>query len=348
MALVRLQGEWAVMAVLRRLASAALGVLLVLLASFCMMHAVPGGPFDAERALSPEVEASLRAAYHLDWPLWKQFLQYIGPFNLGPDGVFGSGQDRFAGVLALDLGPSLSQRDFSVAEILRAALPLSFELGLVALAWSVPLGVALGTLAAAKHGSFLDALVRVATTAGIVLPGFALASLCVLVFAFAWPVFPVAGWSSARHMVLPAFALGLPTATYVARLTRSGVLENLGQDYVRTALGKGVSPARAVLRHALRSALLPVVAYLGPASAAVLTGSLVIEKIFFLPGAGTHFVNSALNRDYTLAMGVTLVYTLLVFALNSLADLLAGWIDPRGAQGSVDRARRSSPLERAR
>ncbi len=316
-------------AALRHLAGLVISVVIVLAVSFALMHAVPGGPFDAERGLHPEIEANLARAYHLDWPVWKQFLQYIGPFNLGPDGWLGTGADRFGGVLALDFGPSLRHRDYDVADILAASLPVSFQLGALALAWSVPLGILLGTLAAARAGTWLDALLRVLTTTGIVLPGFVIASLSLLVFAFAWPLFPVAGWSSLRHMVLPAFALGAPCATYVARLTRSGVLENLQLDFVRTAKGKGLGRGAVIWRHALRSALLPVVAYLGPASAAILTGSLVVEKIFFLPGAGTHFVNSALNRDYTLALGVTLVYTVLVFCLNALADLLASFLDPR-------------------
>jgi oligopeptide transport system permease protein len=314
---------------LRRARWAAVTLFLVLATSFFLLRAVPGGPFDAERSLHPEVEAQLAREYHLDWPLWRQFLQYLGPFNWDAEGVLGTRERTFGGVLAGDLGPSLRHRDHGVAQILRAALPVSFQLGALALLWSVGAGLAAGALSALRPGGFWDLTVRAVSSVGVSLPNFSIASLCLVVFAFAWPLLPVAGLGGWQHMVLPAFALGAPNAAYVARLTRAGLLEALPKEFVRTATGKGLSRARIVGLHALREALLPVVAHLGPASAGLLTGSLVIEKIFFLPGAGTHFVNSALNRDYTLAMGVTLVYSVLVFTLNALADACAALLDPR-------------------
>lgn len=317
---------------LRRAAWFVLTLWVVVSASFVLMRAVRGGPFSSERALHPAVEASLQARYHLDWPLWKQYLQYVGPLDWSAHGhrlAGGDGTRPWGGLLAFDLGPSFKYRDFTVGEILAQALPISAALGALALLWALALGLPSGIVAAVRRGSALDLGLRLAATLGIALPNFVVAGLLVLVFVFGLGWLPPAGWGDLEHYLLPSFVLGLPFAAYVARLTRAGLLEVLGQEYIRTARAKGLAPRTVLLRHALRAGILPVVTYLGPATAGILTGSLVIERFFAIPGVGTHFVNSALNRDYPLAMGVTLVYTVLVYALNTLVDVVATLLDPR-------------------
>jgi oligopeptide transport system permease protein len=300
--------------------------------SFVLMRGVRGGPFSAERALHPAIERSLEARYHLDWPLWKQYLAYLGPLDWGEHGhrwTGGDGTHPWGGILALDFGPSFKYRDFTVNDVLAQSVPISATLGVLALLLALALGLPAGILAAVKRGTWLDLGLRCTATLGIALPNFVVAGLLVLLLAFGLGLLPPAGWGEPRHLVLPAFVLGAPFAAYVARLTRAGMLEVLSQDYVRTARAKGL-PARTVLvRHALRAGILPVVSYLGPATAGILSGSLVVEKVFAIPGLGAHFVNSALNRDYTLAMGVTLFYTVLVYALNTLVDVVYTLLDPR-------------------
>lgn len=319
---------------LRRFVWFALTLWAVVTLSFFMMRAVRGGPFDGERALSLAIEQNLRARYHLDWPMWKQYAAYIGPINLderGPSFVGGDGTHVFGGVLAGDLGPSFRYRDSTVNDIIAQSLPISLALGAVALAWALTLGLAAGIASALWRGGAIDVALRMFATLGIALPNFVIASFLVIGFVFLVPVFPVAGYGTWRHLMLPGIALGLPFAAYIARLTRTGMLEALSQDWIRTAHAKGLPPHVVVLRHALKSGLLPVVSYLGPATAGILTGSLVIERIFAIPGTGSHFVNSALNRDYTLAMGVTILYTALVCALNALVDIAYTFLDPRVA-----------------
>lgn len=304
----------------------------VVTVSFFLMRSVRGGPFSSERSLSPTIERNLQARYHLDWPMWKQYLQYVGPFNLderGPSFAGGDGSKVFGGVTTGDFGPSFKYRDFTVNDILSQSLPISLSLGMFALCWAIALGVSSGILSALLRGGPFDVALRCLATLGVALPNFVLASLLVLLFSFGLGLFPVAGWGSARHLVLPALALGAPFAAYIARLTRSGMLEVLSQDHIRTAQAKGLRARTIVLRHALKGGCLPVVTYLGPATAGILTGSLVIEKIFAIPGTGTHFVNSALNRDYTLSMGVTILYTVLVYSLNVIVDLAYNLLDPR-------------------
>jgi oligopeptide transport system permease protein len=307
----------------------ALTVWAVITIAFLLMRAVPGGPFSGERKLAPGIEAAVSARYHLDWPLWKQYLATLGPLELGEHGLWGDGTDVFGGILALDLGPSLQHRDVTVNEVIAQALPISLSLGSLALGWAIVLGLALGLLAALKPGGAVDQLARALSTLGLALPNFVIASVLVWLLAVSLTLLPVAGWGGAQHALLPSFALGLPFAAYVARLFRTGLLESLAQDYIRTARAKGLPRWRIVARHAVPSALMPVVSYLGPAAAGVLTGSLVVERIFAIPGAGSHFVASALNRDYALAMGVTLVYTVMVYALNTLVDVAYTLLDPR-------------------
>lgn len=304
-------------------------VWIVLTASFFLMRAAPGGPFSSDRALDPAAEVELRAYYNLDWPLWRQYLDYLGPFNWDSHGLFGDRTRIFGGVLTGDLGPSFRYLDYSVNDIIAQSLPISAQLGCLALLWAVLFGALAGVLSALRPGSKLDMGLRLAATIGIAVPNFVLAGLLILLFSFSMQLAPVAGWGTLSQAWLPSLALGAPLAAYIARLTRTGMLEVLSQEYVRTAAAKGLPRRTIVMRHALRGGLLPVIAYLGPATAGVLTGSLVIEKIFFIPGMGTHFVNSALNRDYTLAMGVTLLYTVLVYTLNLAVDVAYCIIDPR-------------------
>jgi oligopeptide transport system permease protein len=309
-------------------------LLAVASVSFVLMRAVRGGPFDSERRLDPAIERNLRARYHLDWPVWKQFLGYVGPLNLDERRavVFGGDGSRvLGGVLTGDFGPSLRYRDQTVGDLLGESLPISLALGSLALLGAVAVGLAAGVASAVWRGTLLDRAVRISASASLALPSFVVASALVVLFAFVLPLFPVAGFGTLRHLVLPAIALGTPIAAHVARLARTGMLETLGADFVVAARAKGLPERTVILRHALPGALLPVATYLGPAAAGCLTGSLVVERIFAIPGAGSHFVNSALNRDYTLAMGVTLVYCALVYALNVLVDLVQRVLDPRVA-----------------
>ncbi len=317
---------------LRRAMWFAITLFVVVTVSFFLMRAVRGGPFDGERALNPAIERNLQARYHLDWPQWKQYLAYIGPFNLdeeGPEFLGGDGARPFGGVLAGDFGPSFKYRDFTVNDIIGQSLPISAALGSIALAWALLLGLTAGVASALWRGTKTDVALRLAATTGIALPNFVIAGFLVILFVFLVPLLPVAGYGSPAHLILPGFALGAPFAAYIARLSRTGMLEVLHQDYIRTARAKGLSERLVILRHALKGGILPVVSYLGPATAGILTGSLVIERIFAIPGTGSHFVNSALNRDYTLAMGVTILYTVLVYALNTLVDLAYTLLDPR-------------------
>ncbi len=316
----------------RRLVWFAITLFVVMSVSFFLMRAVKGGPFDTERALEPAIEANIKARYHLDWPMWKQFAQYVGPLNLDrhrAEFLGGDGRDTFGGVLAGDFGPSFRYRDFTVNDIIAQSLPISALLGLVSMMWALALGISTGIASALRRGSGLDLALRLAATGGIALPNFVIASFLIVLFVFLVPLFPVAGWGSIRHMLLPGFCLGLVYAAYISRLTRTGMLEILSQDHIRTAHAKGLAPRTVVMRHALKGGLLPVVSYLGPATAGILTGSLVIERIFFIPGTGSHFINSATNRDYTLAMGVTILYTVLVYAMNTIVDLSYTLLDPR-------------------
>jgi oligopeptide transport system permease protein len=316
----------------RRLLWFAITLFVVVTVSFFLMRAVRGGPFDGERALNPAIEANLQARYHLDWPQWKQYLAYIGPFNLDDEGLEfmgGDGTRPFSGVLAGDFGPSFKYRDFTVNDIIGQSLPISAALGSIALAWALLLGLGAGVASALWRGTRTDVALRLAATTGIALPNFVIAGFLVILFVFLIPLLPVAGYGSPAHLILPGFALGAPFAAYIARLSRTGMLEVLHQDYIRTARAKGLPERLVILRHALKGGILPVISYLGPATAGILTGSLVIERIFAIPGTGSHFVNSALNRDYTLAMGVTILYTVLVYGLNMLVDLAYTLLDPR-------------------
>lgn len=284
---------------------------LVYTASFFLMRSVPGGPFSSERNVPPEIERNLKARYNLDLPLWKQY-----QLNLS-EAVRG------------DLGPSLTLQDYTVNEVIAEGFPVSASLGILAMTFALSVGITTGVVSAVRRYQVWDRSLMTLATLGIAVPNFVLASILIMVFVFLIPLFPSGGWGSLSHLVLPVIALGSAYAASIARLTRTGVLEVIGQDFVTTARAKGLSERSVLLRHALPCALTPVVSYLGPATAGILTGSLVLEKVFFLPGMGSHFIEAALQRDYPLALGMVLVYTLLLMTLNMLVDFTYAILDPR-------------------
>ena len=279
--------------------------------SFFMMRLAPGGPFDQDRALPDQVRANIEARYHLDEPLWRQYLRYLRDVAQG------------------DLGPSFRYPDRSVNELLRLGFPVSLTLGLCALGVAIGLGGTAGILAGLRRNACSDYLTMGFALGGVSIPNFVLGPLLMLIFALGLHWLPVAGWGTWRHLILPSITLATFYAAYVARLTRAGMLEVIGQDFIRTARAKGVREATVVLRHALPGAILPVVTYLGPASAAILTGSVVVETIFSIPGIGRYFVTSALNRDYTMVLGTVMFYSVLLLLFNLIVDLLYAYLDPR-------------------
>jgi oligopeptide transport system permease protein len=288
-------------------------LLLVIALAFLMVHAAPGGPFDDERALPADVAANIAAAYHLDEPLPQQFLRYL------------------AGLLQGDLGPSYRYRDYSVSELIANAFPYSLRLGMLAMVLALVVGVGAGTTAALRQGTMFDRVVMGFSMTGISIPVFVIAPVLILLFAVNLQWLPV-GWSSTGGVgryVLPVVTLALPQIAYVARLTRASMIDVLGRDFIRTARAQGLGTARIVRVHALKPAMLPVLSYLGPAIAAILTGSVVIEEIFGIPGVGQFFVRGALNRDYTLILGIVVFYATLIVSLNLVVDILYGAIDPR-------------------
>jgi len=298
---------------LRRLAGVVPTLLAIVTAAFFLMRLAPGGPFDEEQTVPPEIAANLQAAYGLDQPILMQYGNYL------------------KGLLHGDLGPSFRMKDFSVAELIAAGLPVTLTVGAAALALAVLLGVPLGLLAARRHNRWIDHAVMGLALVGIAVPNFVVAPVLALVFGVHLRWLPVAGWQqgSLAYMVLPAVTLALPFVAYVARLTRGSLLEVLQAPYIRTARAKGLSSAAILRRHALKPALMPVVSFLGPATAGLLTGSLVVEQVFGLPGVGRYFVQGAINRDYTLVMGMVVFYAALILLLNLAVDLVYGWLDPR-------------------
>ena len=298
---------------LSRLLAAVPTLLVIVTAAFLLMRLAPGGPFDDEQALLPEVRRNLEAAYGLDRPLIAQYFSYL------------------SGVVRGDFGPSFRYKDQSVSELLRSGWRVSAELGAWALLVALVVGIPLGVIAALYRGRWMDTAVMVLALIGIVVPGFVLAPLLALVFGVHLHWLPVAGWDDASPAtrVLPVVTLALPLVAYIARLMRGSVLDVLNAPFVRTARAKGLSPTRVMLRHVMPLALLPVITYLGPAAAGVLTGSLVVEQVFALPGIGRHFVQGAINRDYTLVMGVVICYATLILVLNVVVDLLYAVLDPR-------------------
>jgi oligopeptide transport system permease protein len=295
---------------LQRLVGLVLVLLTVFVLSFSLTRAVPGGPFQSERVLPDAVKESFERKYNLDLPYPQQALLIL------------------RGYLSGDFGLSMKM-DVSVNEVIRQGLPISAALGSLALAFAFLVGLPAGILSAVWRGSLADFSLMTLATVGIALPNFVVAGFAILLFVFMIPLFPAGGWGTLRQLVLPAICLGAPYAAYVARIARTGMLDVLSQDHIRTARAKGLSPWAVVMRHALPTAMLPVVSFLGPAVAGVLTGSPVVEQIFAIPGLGWHFVQSAFNRDYTMAMGLVMVYTLLLYTMNYLVDLSYAYLDPR-------------------
>lgn len=297
--------------VLRRLASAIPTLFIIVTLAFFMIRLAPGGPFSLERPLDPLIMQNLERAYNFDKPLWQQYLIYIGNLLQG------------------DLGPSFTRRDFSVGDLFRTGLPVSIQLGGLALSIALIVGVFLGALAALRQNSWVDYMVVGTATLGITVPTFVIAPLLSLFFGVMMGWLPAGGWGTWQHMVLPVATLALPQIAIIARLTRGATIETLRSNHIRTARAYGL-PARVVVGvHALRAAILPVVSYLGPTAAALLTGSVVVETIFGIPGIGRYFVQGALGRDYTLVMGTVVVIACFVIAFNLIVDILYAWLDPR-------------------
>ncbi len=298
---------------IRRLLGAIPTLLILIALAFFMIRVAPGGPFDAERALLPEIEANLRAAYHLDEPLYQQFLRYIG------------------GLLHGDFGPSFQYRDYTVTELIMAGFPVSLRLGGGAMILALVFGISAGSIAALRQNTRTDYSVMSASMTGISVPNFVMAPILILIFAVYLGWLPAGGLGegSPRNLILPIISLALPQIAYISRLMRGSMIEVLRSDFIRTAKAQGLPAHKILVRHALKPALLPVVSYLGPATAAIITGSVVIEQIFSIPGLGRFFVQGALNRDYTLVMGVVVFYGVLIIAFNLLVDLAYAWLDPK-------------------
>lgn len=296
----------------RRTAWMVVTLWIVFTASFLLMRAVPGGPFSQERKVDRDVRRNLEKRYKLDQPLYRQYWTNL------VDTV------RYR-----DLGPSMKLKDYTVNEIIAQGFPVSASLGILALSLALAVGLTSGTVAALRRQRLLDVTVMGIATVGIAVPNFWLAGVSIVLFVFVWPLLPAAGWGSPAQLVLPVVCLAAPYAAYIARLTRTGMLDVLSQDYIRTAQAKGLAPHRIVIHHALRGAVLPVVSFLGPAVAAILTGSLVIEQIFFLPGLGRAFISAALQRDYPVAMGLVLIYTIILYVMNMVVDISYRVLDPR-------------------
>lgn len=298
---------------LLRLLGAIPTLFLVIVLAFLMVRAAPGGPFDSERVLPPEIEANIARAYHLDEPLPRQFFRYFG------------------GLLKGDLGPSFRYRDYTVSELIGSAFPMSLRLGALAMTVALIVGTAAGTLAALRKNSLFDRAIMAVAMTGISIPVFVIAPVLVLAFAVKLNWLP-AGWSGSREwtaLVLPVITLALPQIAYIARLMRASMIDVLASDFVRTARAQGLGMTSIIRYHAVKPALLPVLSYLGPAVAGILTGSVVVEEIFGVPGLGQFFVRGALNRDYTLVLGIVIFYAALIVFLNLVVDILYGVIDPR-------------------
>jgi len=305
---------------MKRLLGAIPTLFIIITATFFMMRIAPGGPFDAQRRLPPEIEHNIKAAYNLDKPVYQQYVIYLGKLAHG------------------DMGPSYKNKDFTVNELIADGLPVSAEIGLLSMVLALGLGGVLGILAALRQNSAVDYSVMSVAMMGITIPTFVVGPILTLIFGvygltvFGYDVsLPVGGWNGGalRNLILPVLVLALPQVAYVARIMRGSMVEVLHSNYVRTARAKGLSNFAIVVRHALRAAVLPLVSYLGPAIAGVLTGSLVVEQLFGIPGIGRYFVQGALNRDYTLVMGVLVYYATAIILLNLLADLLYAVLDPR-------------------
>lgn len=297
--------------ILKRLGLAILTVWVVITATFFIMHAVPGGPFMSEKATTPAVTAQLEAKYGLDKPLMEQYFTYLKDI-----------------VTKFDFGPSTKQRGRQVTDIIGDGLKVSAKLGVIAAAIALVIGVVLGAVAALRRNKLIDKIIMVITTALVSMPSFIMGSLLLILFAVKWKLLPANG-ATTQGLILPIITLSLSPMAYITRLTRSSMLDVLGQDYIRTARAKGVPAFRIIFGHALKNSLIPVITYVGPMLAYIVTGSLVVEKIFSVSGIGRAFVNSINNRDYPLIMGTTIVLASLIVIMNLISDILYKVVDPR-------------------
>jgi oligopeptide transport system permease protein len=297
---------------IRRLVGAIPTMFALIAITFFMMRVAPGGPFDGNRKVTAAVKANLEAAYHLDEPLWMQFLRYLW------------------GVLHFDFGPSFKYRDYTVSDLIWQGFPVSLEVGLWAIAIAAVVGVTLGTFAALSPHSKVDYGVMAVGMTGVAVPTFVVGPLMQILFGVTLLALPVAGWDgSLERKIMPIIALAMPNIAYIASLARGSMIESLRTNHVRTARAKGIGGWRTVTRHALIGGLVPVVAYLGPATAGIVTGSIVIEKVFSIPGIGRYFVDAALNRDYTLVLGAVIFYGFLIIIANLIVDLCYALLDPK-------------------
>ena len=287
-------------------------LLVLITVAFFLIRIAPGGPFDGEKVLPPEIQANLEAKYHLDEPLLQQYFRYVGQIVSG------------------DFGPSFQYKDWSVNELIARGFPVSATIGGLAMLLAFFIGTGIGVFAALRQNTPLDYSVMGVAMLGISIPNFVIAPLLILGLAIYGGWLPASGWDwSWQRMVLPVFTLALPTIAYIARLTRGSMIEVLHSNYIRTARAKGLPEHQVIFRHALKPALLPVISFMGPATAALITGSVVIERIYNIPGLGSYFVQGALNRDYTLVMGVVVFYGIVIIILNFIVDLLYAWLNPR-------------------
>lgn len=299
--------------ILKRILEAIPTLLVLITLSFFLMRFAPGNPFSSERPLPPEVMANINAKYGLDKPVSTQYLTYLG------------------NVLHGDFGPSFKYKDFSVNELVFSALPVSAKVGFAAFIFTVILGVLIGTLAAIRQNSWFDYIIMATSMIGVVMPSFVLAPVLIYVFSIKLGWFPAGGWQdgSFKYMALPVIGMSMLYVATFARITRGSMIETLKSNFIRTAKAKGLNYRYIVVKHALKPAMLPVVSYMGPAFVGIITGSVVIETIFGLPGIGKLFVNAAFNRDYSLVMGVTILIGFLFILFNAVVDILLAYIDPK-------------------
>lgn len=296
---------------LNRIFNSCIVLLAIITITFLLMHAIPGGPFTGEKNLPPAVLRNIEARYHLNDPLWQQYTDYL------------------VNLVHFDLGPSFKYAGRTVNDIIEESFPVSLQLGAVSISLAILFGIPAGAIAALRQNKWQDYSTMFLATLGVSMPSFVLATLLIYGFAIKLALLPAALWDGIEYMILPALALAGHPMAFIARLTRSSMLEVLSQDYIKTARAKGLSQTVILYRHALKNALIPVVTYIGPMAAGVLTGSFIIETIFAIPGLGRHFVTSIYNRDYTVILGITVFYSVLIIVFNLLVDLIYPLLDPR-------------------
>ncbi len=297
--------------ILRRFVSMLLVLLVVITVTFLLMHSIPGGPFTGEKKLPPEIEKALLAKYKLDRPLYEQYFSYLKNLMKG------------------DFGVSIKYKGLTVSNMISTFFPVSAQLGLYATILIIGIGIPIGIASAIKQGTWMDSLVMFIAIIGVTVPSFVLATILIYFFAITNTWFPTSRWGTLAHAVLPTIALAAYSVAFIARLTRSSMLDVLQQDYIRTARAKGLSRSVVLYKHALKNAIIPIITYLGPTIAGILTGSFVIEKTFAIPGLGRQFVESITNRDYTIILGVTIFYSAILILMVFLVDIAYGFVDPR-------------------